>query len=103
MIYEPKIARYQGFRRRKEPRALHFVRYAGHREEYKWRARAKQTRELTLAMIDSATLARLEQRALEYETLADTLERDARSKAGTCSGKSSSNSERTPHTPEMPQ
>jgi hypothetical protein len=44
-----------------------------------WRARAKQARELALTVTDKATLEKLERRALEYESLADTLERNAQS------------------------
>jgi len=42
-----------------------------------WRARAKQTRELALGMVEDATQARMEQRAQEYEHTAEMLERAA--------------------------
>jgi hypothetical protein len=46
-----------------------------------WRTRAKQVRGLALVVIDQDYKARLERRALEYESLADWLEKEAPSPA----------------------
>jgi hypothetical protein len=51
-------------------------RHQSHNNPDQWRARARQARELALTTVDRATLTKLERRAVEYEQLAEALERD---------------------------